>query len=174
MVIFKPVPNHAHYYAGSDGWIYSDRLRGFEKKSRGLRKLKPGLNNQTRYYYVNIENDQGVYKTQRVHRIVCSAFHGVPANESDTASHLDGNRTNNIPENLKWESIQENLKRKKEHGTDDLGYRSKQAHLDQEKLLRIRSFLNEGALTHQEIADIFKVGRITITRINNGVRYKGQ
>ena len=46
--------------------------------------------------------------TVRVHRIVCTAFHG-PAPEQDmVVDHMDTNRCNNRPENLRWVTRLEN------------------------------------------------------------------
>jgi hypothetical protein len=174
MVIFKPIPNHIFYFAGSDGQIYSNRPRGWEKSSKGLRALKPGIQSNGKYYYVNLQNDQGVYKTQRVHRLVCLAFHGNPVNDTDTTSHLDGHWENNIPDNLKWESLSNNMERKKEHKTDDIGFKNSRASLNHDQLLKIRGLLKDGKLTHKEIGDMFDVSRLTITKIANGYRYKGQ
>ena len=46
--------------------------------------------------------------TVRVHRVVCTAFHG-PAPEQDmVVDHIDTNRCNNRPENLRWVTGLEN------------------------------------------------------------------
>lgn len=38
---------------------------------------------------------------ERVHRIVCTAYHGVPVGVRNVADHIDTNRCNNRPENLR-------------------------------------------------------------------------
>lgn len=43
-----------------------------------------------------------------IHRIVCEAFHGPCPPDKDTVDHIDRDRTNNTPENLKWASRSEN------------------------------------------------------------------
>ena len=45
---------------------------------------------------------------ERVHRIVCTAFHGEPEGERNIVDHIDTNRQNNRPENLRWVSKLEN------------------------------------------------------------------
>jgi hypothetical protein len=51
---------------------------------------------------------------QRVHRLVCTAFHGPPPSlDKGWVLHRDGDPSNNRPENLRWGSAQEN--------SDDLG-----------------------------------------------------
>lgn len=39
---------------------------------------------------------------ERVHRIVCTAYHGEPVGDRNVADHIDTNRCNNRPENLRW------------------------------------------------------------------------
>lgn len=45
---------------------------------------------------------------QRVHRIVAFAFHGNPPTEQHVIDHIDTNRRNNRPENLRWLTRLEN------------------------------------------------------------------
>lgn len=44
-----------------------------------------------------------------VHRIVCSAFHGPPPTGQHVVDHIDTNRANNRPENLRWVTRLENV-----------------------------------------------------------------
>lgn len=43
-----------------------------------------------------------------VHRIVATAFHGTPPTVQHVVDHIDTNRQNNRPENLRWVTILEN------------------------------------------------------------------
>lgn len=45
---------------------------------------------------------------ERVHRIVCTAFHGEPVGDRNVVDHIDTNRQNNRPENLRWVTKLEN------------------------------------------------------------------
>ena len=45
---------------------------------------------------------------ERVHRIVAFAFHGNPPTEQHVVDHIDTNRQNNRPENLRWVTRLEN------------------------------------------------------------------
>lgn len=165
MVTFKLIPGCVNYYAGNDGHIYSN----FGKR---YKKLVASVQSTGKYYALSVVRGEK-RKHYRVHRLVCEAFHGVPESGM-TCSHLDGNWQNNTPENLAWESYSDNLNRKKQHGTDDVGCKNTRAKINQEQLLQIRQFLYESKLTHQEIGDIFGVNRVFITKINTGQRYKGQ
>lgn len=46
---------------------------------------------------------------ERVHRIVCTAFHGEPIGDRNVVDHKDTNRCNNRPDNLHWVSKMENI-----------------------------------------------------------------
>ena len=46
---------------------------------------------------------------ERVHRIVCTAYHGDPVGDRNVVDHIDTNRCNNRPENLRWVTRMENI-----------------------------------------------------------------
>lgn len=48
------------------------------------------------------------YKTQKVARLVCEAFNGMPP-DGAVCMHLDEDSRNNKPENLRWGTQKENL-----------------------------------------------------------------
>jgi len=47
--------------------------------------------------------------TEAVHRIVATAFHGAAPSKSHVVDHIDTNRRNNRPENLRWVTRLENI-----------------------------------------------------------------
>lgn len=171
----RPIPNHLGYFAGDDGFIYSNCSRGNQKiNSNKLRKLKQNIQSTGKYYIVSVKNNDGKRYTQRVHKLVCITYHGYPLNEKYTVSHINGDWKNNKPINLKWETYSENHQRKKEHGTDDIGIKNSRAKIDLNTLKEIRRLLTEKKLTHKEIGERFNLSRLFITKIANGHRYKGQ
>lgn len=171
----RPIPEFEGYFAGEDGNIYSNRPRAREVGLQPVRKLNPGIQTSGKYYIVNIKkNEDDKYKSQRVHRLVCMAFHGVPIDHKATVSHINGNWRNNKPENLIWESMSDNHSRKKDHGTDDIGFKNSRASIDLKTLKEIRRLLELGTWTQKAIGDKFGLSRLFITKIANGHRYKGQ
>lgn len=55
-------------------------------------------------------------RQERVHRLVCEAYHGPPP-EGFEVCHSDGSRTNNRADNLRWGSKSENVRDSVAHGT---------------------------------------------------------
>lgn len=45
---------------------------------------------------------------ERVHRIICTAYHGAPVGDKNVTDHIDTNRSNNRPDNLRWVTKLEN------------------------------------------------------------------
>lgn len=88
------------YAVRDNGAIY--RLNLFHKKARPLdKKWTFGRQSKSSGY----KHIAGV----PVHRIVCSAFHGQPPTDSHVVDHIDTNRANNRPDNLRWVTRLENV-----------------------------------------------------------------
>lgn len=100
---------------------------------------------------------------------MCEAFHG-PRPEGYDCSHLDDDKDNNRPENLKWETPLENQSRRRGNGIDDRGVLNSRAALDVESLAQVRAWLAEGKTTVW-ISDSLGVSRSVISRVKNGHRY---
>lgn len=79
------------------------------------RVLRSGANAKG-YLYLNLK-DGPRRKTAPVHRLVAEAWHG-PCPEDLQCRHLDGNKLNNNPSNLKWGTPSENIYDRVAHGTD--------------------------------------------------------
>lgn len=56
----------------------------------------------------NPQNQYLLLGTERIHRIIALAFHGEPPSEQHVVDHIDTNRQNNRPENLRWLTKLEN------------------------------------------------------------------
>ena len=106
------------------------------KKAQGTNcsVLVQKQNSQNKYFYVVLRIN-GKSKTCSVHRLVCTAFHG-PSNGLDVA-HIDGSRTNNLPENLRWSTEKENMADSYRHGTACFGERSPNSKLTSTQVCEI-------------------------------------
>ena len=112
-------------------------------------------------------------RTVRLHRLICDANHGAPPPGQNVARHLDGNKLNNAPENLRWGTQAENCQDSIRHGTFPMGERSSRSKLtlaDVDEIKARRHAGEAGAalaaefeVTQQTICDITK-GRTWVRR----------
>lgn len=72
------------------------------------KKPRPTDNNWTFGKY-NIKTGYAEIAGERVHRIVATAFHGEAPSSQHVVDHIDTNRRNNRPENLRWITKLENI-----------------------------------------------------------------
>lgn len=100
--IWKPVPNFETKYEVSN----FGRLR-----NRTTKKLKPADFNN--YGYARLQAFDGVNsKKLFVHRLVAIVFIGEPTDPTFVVNHIDGDKTNNMVNNLEWVSRSDNDKHK--------------------------------------------------------------
>lgn len=109
----------------------------------------------------------GRKQTFKVHHLVLLAFVG-PRPEGMECRHLDGNKTNNRPENLCWGTGTENVADRLRHGTTARGEHHGQARLTETNVIEIRKLLAQG-MPQQAIASRFGVSRMTIWKIKMGI-----
>lgn len=120
------------YFAGSDGHIYSFNNR----RGHHPRKLK-GAVDRHGYRFVNFFRF-GEMKSRKVHALICEAFHG-PKPEGCVTRHLDGVRSNNVPENLCWGTPKENAEDTARHGNTIRGERSPIHKLSEAQTVEIKA-----------------------------------
>lgn len=70
---------------------------------------KRPLDNHWTFGHVDLRQGYMVAFSNPVHRIVATAFHGNPPTEKHVVDHIDTNRGNNRPENLRWVTRLENI-----------------------------------------------------------------
>lgn len=147
-------------WVGDDGHIYSYR-----------RKLRPLTErpNKDGYLIVDICFD-GTKREARVHTLVALTFKG-PRPEGTQARHLDGVRTNNRPDNLRWGTAKENAADRDAHGTTVRGSKAAHATLTEAQIPAVREMLRQGYL-HRVIASRFGVTKFVIDNINRGKTWK--
>jgi hypothetical protein len=74
-----------------------------------------------------------------VHRLVAYAFYGEPAAWRNYACHKDGDRKNNVPENIYWGTPAENSADSIRHGTKPRGERCGVSKYTDGKVKQIRA-----------------------------------
>jgi predicted transcriptional regulator len=75
-----------------------------------LDNLRPRpTDNKWTFGKLNISNGYLEIAAQRIHRIVATAFYGDPPTKEHVVDHIDTNKQNNRPENLRWVTRLENI-----------------------------------------------------------------
>ncbi|MEZ4912170.1 MAG: HNH endonuclease signature motif containing protein [Saprospiraceae bacterium] len=88
------------YYVRDNGAILRISKDGCRKRP---------MDNQWTFGHVDFRQGYLVAFSNPVHRIVATAFHGKPPTEKHVVDHIDTNRGNNRPENLRWVTRLENI-----------------------------------------------------------------
>lgn len=78
--------------------VWEVNALGQVRNTRLGRIVKPHVHNG--YYAVGSTTQKS--GRQKVHRLVCWAFHGPPKEFGLVVDHIDGDRLNNCAENLQW------------------------------------------------------------------------
>lgn len=147
----------------------------YEISNTGLvKRVKPGKNTEVGKILKPIENSRGYFvfavcqnktsKLLRLHREIALAFLGPPPTPRHQAAHNDGNKANNLLENIRWVTPKENWDDRKKHGTDIVGEKHPRTHLKEEDILEIRKrkFLGEFC---KDIARDFNININTVSAI---------
>lgn len=169
MEIWKPVPGFEGRYEVSS----AGRVRSLDRVSvgrDGVAKRMQGVMLSTRpntggYPCVRLGRESPVM----VHQLVAAAFIG-PRPEGLYVCHRDGNRCNNRPSNLRYDTPKANQQDRIAHGTLNRGNDLPQAKLNIEQVRSIKSLL--GSVTHRVLAERFGVSKAAIYRIASGKNWK--
>lgn len=102
-----------------------------------------------------------------VSRLVCRAFNGPPPTPKHEVAHNDGNRTNDVPSNLRWATRKENMADRDKHGTTMRGSGHVKAKLTEDMVREIRARIDDGGVM-AHIAKECGVHKNTIISIQNG------
>lgn len=157
-----PISPNEDYMAGSDGQIYSrTRYKGFGRKE--YVEWYPLKGHVTPKGYQTISMSHNNKKiTKSVHRLVCMAFHGMPANPSSQVRHLDSNPKNSQPSNLKWGSQQENWLDRKAAGHGISGEKHPMAKLTDFEMKALQWAIQKGLVSQHQAAKILGMSQAGI------------
>ena len=92
---------------------YKDRIYSVRDNGSVLRHQKEGarpapLDNKWTFGKKDDKTGYMMIAGVRIHQIVATAFHGTPEHSTMVVDHIDTNRCNNRPENLRWLTRLEN------------------------------------------------------------------
>lgn len=174
-IVLKPIPVSPNddYMAGSDGQIYSrTKYKGFGRKE--LVDWYPLQGHMTPKGYRTISmSHENVKVTKSVHRLVCMAFHGMPPISTMEVRHLNGDPTDNRPENLRWGTAEENWQDKRMHGRATVGEKHPAAKFTDEERAHICWAVERGLCSQRQAARALGVALSSIQGIVSAGRASG-
>lgn len=160
---WKEIPGFPGYEISDHGQVRSywrRSSRGYGKGGMFVREIIPQINlkqslDKDGYLRVSIRTPDGKGNILRIHRVVLQVFEG-PCLPKHEACHNDGNRTNNIITNLRWDSRFNNHCDRYKHGTAPIGINNGAAKLDESQVKEIRILHSLGYL-NTEIASLYEL-----------------
>ena len=160
---------------------FVDNVGNVWSKKRGkVRKLKPS--NHEGYLMVS-PYDNGKSRSVCVHVLMCTAFWGEKPTSLHEVRHLDGNRHNNLPDNLRWGTRSENQQDALRHGTQVMlkmprikGINSGRLPGTKTKITKndamdIKKEYEAGGVYQYEIAKRFNISPSFVSKIINNSRW---
>lgn len=150
------IPNYENYEIDELGQIWS-----LPKKTRkGTRLIKPLLHPVTGYMYLDLSSN-GKIKKFLVHRLVAITLINNPNNKPQV-NHINGNKTDNRPQNLEWVTASENQKHSIKIGLRTTkGVKNSQCKLSENDVIYIRNSKERGYV----LAKRFNISQPTICDI---------
>jgi len=162
MKTWKPVLGFEGFYeASSDGEILSIRRQNLKnKRFMGGNLVKPIMGSRG-YYVVNLTKPE-VRKQIFLHKLILEAFVGQRPDRMQCC-HNDGNKLNCNLDNLRWDTISNNHKDKRIHGTWQVGEKANNVKLTNKIVISIRT----NKLTPNQAAEIYGLSLTNAKRIVN-------
>lgn len=139
------------------GTVYEASARGCVRRIGGV-PLKPRRHTNG-YHRVSLGFGNDAY----VHRLIALTFHGEPPQADCHADHINGDRTDNRAENIRWLTPQENRSLR----NFARGERSGVARLTEDGVRQIRG----SDLSSAELARLFGVAPRTIRDVRSGKQW---
>jgi HNH endonuclease len=128
------------YYADINGNVFSMKNR--KNKSGNPYLLKLWVDDLGYKHVVLRVSGKG--KRFSVHRLVCEAYNGLPSADKNICMHLNGDTSDNRPDNLKWGTQKENKSHEVIHGTKLVGSALSWAKYSDEQIIEVKKLLVEG------------------------------
>src|SRR3990167_6659485 len=156
-------------------WFYQvSNLGGVKSLSRLIKrkvwtpyngKALKGHNDKDGYLKVLIRNNE-IVKYLFIHRLVAISFMENQYNKPQV-NHIDGNKKNNVVENLEWCSAHENRLHAYKIGLQSkVGEKHHMVKLKEKNIFKIRNLFASGKMKQREIAQNFNVTPHTISDIH--------
>lgn len=167
---WRPVHGFPGYEISKLGEVRSLARRNLQGAFRRERILKADVN-WAGYHIVRLARD-GVKTPRLVHRFVLEAFVG-PCPEGMQCRHLNGVRSDNRLDNLRWGTVSENRADQRCHGTSMDGLRNPAAKVNETDVERMFDLRRAGC-SQQAIADWIGLHQTQVSRILRGRHWTQQ
>lgn len=178
MEIFKQIPAFPDYEVSNYGRVKTKerllrythavtKMEFFRKSTE--RFLKVHSNNLTGYKFYQLYSNKKMYN-RPIHNLVANTFltKGI---DHDTVNHKNGNKHDNVVDNLEWCTNAYNHKHASETGLLAKGERIGTSKLTDNSVHAIKWLLNKG-LSQSDLGRAFRVSHANISLIANGKVWK--
>lgn len=166
-MILKTIKDFDNYEVSSCGVVISKEKKIRSKNgsfaTRGRKVLKQKTDKYG-YKAIQLTNEKGL-KSFTVHRLVAAAFIPNPKSKPQI-NHINGIKTDNRIENLEWCTHKENVIHAYKNGLNHTGENHHKFVLSDVDCASIISL--SGELRQADIASIYNVSQVQISRIING------
>ena len=166
---WKVIPNFSKYEVSTTGEVRR-AVDGYKLRNILIPKgmiIKPSLKKKTGYIGYRLLNDAGKQIDVSAHRIVAETYLGHCPSRGYIVSHLDGCKTNNDVNNLKWVSNSENQLHRRVHEKDKEYAIAK---LSVEQVQEAKELYQSG-ISQAELSRKYVVSHGVINKMINGVTY---
>ncbi len=153
------------------GYFFSSAGRAARKLKTGRLRILVGCECGNGYRAISAAAGGGKYVRVYIHRGVCHLFNG-PCPVGMECRHLNGNMTDNRPENLRWGTPADNTADKLLHGTVACGERNGGAKLTADAVQEMRRMRAEARVSFKVLAERFGVSTMTAYRATTGATWK--
>jgi hypothetical protein len=165
----RHLPDWPGYLAGEDGHVYSAK-KGYPKRLKAVRVCRKGRRNP--FWAVTVYSDKiryGEFNRVRptpvlIHRLIASVWLPPRPSRRHEIDHIDTDRRNNAPSNLRWLTKRRNTQRF--WAANPLAHRGEAnpfARLTAERVRELRAL--QGRVTQRMAAGMFGVAATTVGSI---------
>ncbi len=162
----KDIPGFPDYAITKDGRVWSKPRKSFRGKEPGRWLINTTQTNGYIYGHLSLQRKE--YHI-RIAGLILLTYVGLCPKGME-CRHLDGNKKNNKLSNLKYGTHKENMQDTLRHGTNcglKMGEDSNRAILSENQVRLIFNAYHDGAYNQQELADMFNISDVHISRIVN-------
>ena len=151
-----------NYYADDNGHIWSEYKQDYLTEY-------PDKDGYMKVVLMTKDKPAGKGHRFSVHRLILHTFNPIENENYYQVDHIDGNKTNNTLQNLKWVSCLENLNnpntKPNRRVYDQAGTHNAMSKFTEESLMNMIQDINSGNYTQNEIIIEYNTSREAIRRI---------